>query len=431
MNQNKQILHARKELPDIKISNEFKDLRILGLVADKSACGYYRIILPLHLLKMHGAQVTTTSVQSMSDFMNHDVILAPRQHSPDVLEVIRMLGWSPKRIFFEIDDDLSSVLPTSPAFVSYHQGSPELLTMSKIIKACDGLTCTTPEIAKWYTQYNQNVSILENYIDFSCRDWGCDVTWPFGIPKITPRKLQKPEKWQGKIVISWSGGSTHQEDLLEIGPDINRILREREDVVFAMYSAESMMHDMIRKFNWPADKVDFIPPRHFMDHPEGLEGIDIGLAPILPCQFNMCKSHLKLIEGMAYGAAMIGSNFGPYTRFERRHPGQVLTVGNGGKHAHKSWYSAIMSLINDPEKLKSMQETGRQLIIDEYSLERNFRLWPIAWNHLAKQSDEGLAGPPSKVREPSVYKSYGKNGRNDKCWCGSGEKQKQCCGECC
>ena len=84
MNQNKQILHARKELPDIKISNEFKDLRILGLVADKSACGYYRIILPLHLLKMHGAQVTTTSVQSMSDFMNHDVILAPRQHSPDV-----------------------------------------------------------------------------------------------------------------------------------------------------------------------------------------------------------------------------------------------------------------------------------------------------------------------------------------------------------
>lgn len=572
------VLNATRELPNIQVSDEFKHLSVLGLVADRSACGYYRVILPLHYLKMHGAKITTTSVQNMSDFTNHDLVIAPRQHSEDIHEALSMIVW-PKHVLFEIDDDLSSVLPSSPAFYSYHNGSPELLTMSKIIQTCSGLTCTTPEIAKWYSQYNTNVSILENCIDFGCRDWGCDVSWSLGAPTIKQNPILKPEKWKDKIVVSYSGGScfddqteiltdqgwklfkdldqtesvgtwnhelnkfeyqkpvsyttqpyegnlncivndsinvcttpnhwmyvsdsdifgliqsgnltdtdfdctviknhgdfdkinsttkvfksdhssveyngmvycvtvpnhlivvrryhcmpyvcgnTHSEDLLQIGPAIKKILEERNDVIFAMYTAEHTLTEIAGKFNWPMDKVDFIEPRHFMDHPAGLHGIDIGLAPIMPCQFNSAKSFLKNLEYMAAGAASIASNFGPYTRFERRHPGSILTVGNGGKWSQPTWYSAITKLLDDPQLLESMKSKGRQLVVDEYSLEHNFRLWPVAWKHLCDQADKGESGPPTTTRPQSDYKSYGSKGRNDLCYCGSKLKQKFCCGE--
>lgn len=421
------ILNAQRELPEVQVSNRFRGLNVLGMVGDQAACGYYRVVLPLHLLKMHGATVEYSSMHSLDKFMKHDVIIAQRQHSPEVYEIIRFLGWEAKHLIYEIDDDLHSVLPTSPAYITYHQGSDELRWIDKFMQACDGITTTTIEIARWYSQNSVNAAVIPNFIDFGFRDWSSQVTYDIkGMPNITLEDIPKPESWEGKIVIGWSGGNTHQEDLEQIIQPIKTILNRYDNVMFVMYCSVQLYNDVVLKHNLPKEKVDFIEPRHFMDFPSGLKGIDIGLAPIVSCQFNLCKSDLKVKEYMAQGVVPVASNVGPYARFYRQHPGSFSLVGFG-EDCSPTWYEAIVKLIENPEKLQEMKKAGRELIANKYSLEKNIELWPTTWKTIIERKSRGIVGKPQEKLNLKQLKSYGLRGPNEPCPCGSKKKYKTCC----
>ena len=146
--QRQRVLHQERQFPTQQISNRFQGLKVLGAVADTSACGYYRIMNPLQLLKLHGAKVHYTSRPTVAMFMDYDIILAPRQHSPEVYEVMRMIQWESKTLIYELDDDLDAVLPSSPAYFTYFPGSPESFMIPKYIKHCHGMTTTTEDLEK-------------------------------------------------------------------------------------------------------------------------------------------------------------------------------------------------------------------------------------------------------------------------------------------
>lgn len=429
--QDEQELHdlknSRVKLPDIQVSERYKGLKVLGLVADSSACGYYRVINPLHMLRMHGATVTYSTFHTADSFFTHDVIVVPRQHNPDVLEILKTASFDGKLLVYEIDDDLDSVDPSSPAYMVYHNGSPELRLIPEFMYTCHGVTVTTPELARWYYQNQQNVVVVENHIDYSFRNWGADVEWDQeGNPQIGLRPIEKPAHREGKISILWSGGSTHQLDLEEIGPSVRAILQKYPNVLFCFYGSSQMCQDFIRRYNLPVDQVEAVSPRHFLDYPEGLHGFDIGLAPIHCSQFNLCKSFLRLEEYGAVGLASIASNVGPYTRFAKRHPGLVSLVGKG-KDCFPNWTVAMEYLIENPEERERRKTAIREVIAQNYALEFNYHQWPMAWEAIYQQRAKGIIGPPADKQDKSWYKSYGRAGRNDLCPCGSGLKTKDCC----
>ena len=274
-----------------KVSDRYAGLKVLGIAPDQGACGYYRVINPIKMLKMHGATAEWRPAKGLQDILGYDIILFPRQYQKTILEIERFVQWEGKTCIYEIDDDLDHLLPSSPAYSSFHTGTPATTGVKKFISHCHGLTCTTPEIARWYYQFNQNVTVIENYIDFSLRDWNVDVEWVNGYPVFNPKPFKKIPGLEDKIVIGWSGGTTHGEDLgtTGIGDTLRRILNEREDVVFAFYGEYKLLLQIIEAFNLPKDKVYHIPPQQFQNHPSLLHGIDIGLAPIVPCQFNLAK----------------------------------------------------------------------------------------------------------------------------------------------
>lgn len=779
--QRESIKTSKRQLPNIKVSDALKGIRVLGVVADNSACGYYRIINPLHMLRTYGAVADYSSDKGLAEFWNYDVIILPRQHNKEVLEAARFAAWEGKIVIYEIDDDLHHVLPSSPAYFSYHPGAPELKQIPEFISACHGFTTTTPEIARWYYQHNQNVAICENYIDFSFRDWNVNVQWDSGHPIIKPLPPRRIPGTEGKIVIGWSGGScyddqtevltefrgfqlfknldrgekvatlnrvtgcleyqqpteyfdmpfdgmlhivetgdinfavtpnhwmyvsqahnltkkklsfstvqaenlsrsnyhvkrdaswggqereyfllpsikegrhgkilpekripmnqwlrflgfwvaegytskklkhvgivqtkdnglldemeallrgwgfhprrskagtelrifskqlwsylsplgesisksfpsevlqlsgeqirialnafiegdgtvdglcygktrawtsspvladqlvemalktgwaanvsnrgqrrsqiqgrevrptrdnfeirfarcepkhhrlqplirakdhkrvpykgniycvtvpnhllyvrrkgksfwcgnTHQEDLLQIGKALYKALTNRDDTLLAMYCSVDAMLSLKNKFNLPEDKIIHIPARHFLDHPGGMHGIDIGLAPLVNCQFNLAKSHLKVLEGMAANTAMIASNVGPYARLWRRHPGSFDLVGKAD-HCQRTWDDAILSLIEDPDRLREQKIRGRQLAISNYSLERNVYAWPNAWKAIAERTSKGIIGPPTEVHPSRMYETFGRVDRSEACPCGSGQEYSKCCVE--
>lgn len=399
----------------------------MGLVADNSACGYYRIILPLHMLRMMGASVNYTSFQQGDAFGKYDIILSPRQHNPEVMEVLRHATWEGKLWVYEIDDDLHHVEPSNPAYTVYHQGTEECRLIPEFLKRAHGWTTTTSEIAKLYYQHNRNPVVISNFIDYTFRDWGVDVQWEGGRPVFHPRPIQKPAEWEGKIVIGFSGGTTHTEDLEQVGPAIRPILMSNPNVILAFYSSWEAYKNFIQKFNIPPERTSYVKARHFMDYPAGLHGFDIALAPLTCNQFNLCKSDLRCLESSAVGAAVVASNVGPYARFEARHPGQILLVGQGPGH-YSTWTQALQKLIDDEPLRTRMQQQGRQLMMDEYSLEQNVHRWPLAWAAIGEQRELGNLGPDPdrKQRDKSWYMSYGKTGRNEPCPCGSGQSYSKC-----
>lgn len=420
------VLYTDRSHPMQRVGNRYAGMKVVGLTADVGACGYYRVINPLHMLYQHGADVDYSSVQNIQNLVEADLIVAPRQNSEEVYENLRRLQWEGKRVFYEIDDNLHTVLPTSPAYQIYHPGAKVLDWVGRFMQGMHGVTTTTPEIARAYSRYNTNIAVIENFIDYSYRDWGVDVVWSMGQPLFKPRPLVRPKEFEGYITIAWQGGSTHLPDLKVLLPSIKTVLEKYPKTMFVFYGAWNLFDAANQEVGIPEDRVFKVEPRHFMDHPEALRGFDIGLAPLFPCEFNVSKSSLKILEGIATGQAMVASNVGPYARFEKRHPGSVLLVGNGAR-CHATWVEAISRLVEDEQLRRDMQESGRRLAVDRYSLERNFHLWPLAWGALSERAMRGEAGPPEKQRPLKEYLTFGTAGRNDPCPCGSGVKLKKCC----
>jgi hypothetical protein len=419
----------KHKLPDIKLSDNFKDVSVLGLISDESACGYYRVINPLHILKQHGAKVSLSTTHSIEDFFTHDVILIPRQTSKEIFETITLAGWENRLLIYEIDDDLDHVHPNSPAFFVYHQGSETLKQVHKIIQRCHGMTVTTQALAKWYYQDTRNIGVLPNVIDFSLRDWNCDATWEGNKYKIRPKPAVKRADLDGYITIQYAAGSTHREDFQEVGPALRGVLKNNSNVIFVGYMGTDMFDEFVLKYDLPHKQCVHFTPRHFLDYPTGLHGVDIGIAPLKCTQFNLTKSNLKVLEGHAAGQIMITSNVGPYALFESKHRNSIITVGNRGARSVASFSEAFNHVLKNYDKYKEQVFENKSRIISEYSLEANFQRWPMTWSTIAKNVGQGNVGVPDNLKPENYYLSYKRTGANEPCACGSGVKLKKCCGE--
>jgi hypothetical protein len=212
----------------------------------------------------------------------------------------------------------------------------------------------------------------------------------------------------------YQGGSTHEEDFDLIGGEINGLLKKHPNMIFALYTSPELVKKFLQKFKFPESQVDLVDPRHFLDHPVGLQGADIHLAPVKATQFNLAKSALKIKETMAAGGACVCSCIGPYARFHHENPNSVILVGQN-KHSAPNFATAINYLIENPEVLKGMQDQGRRLVMEKHSLEGNFHLWPKAWMEIAASVKEGVVGPPEDPKPKKWYRSYGSVDRNDPC----------------
>jgi len=418
------VVNTDKQLPNIRVSNRYAGLKVTSLTADIGACGHYRAINPLHMLRMHGATVCYDNVQTLNSMLEYDHIAVPRQYSRDIYEIVRRAQWEGRFVWFEVDDDLHTVLPSSPVYREFYPGSEAVQWCERYMKNAHGLIVSTPDLALAYSRFNTNIAIVENNIDFSLRDWKVKVLWDNGRPVFQPQPI---ERASDRIVIQYSAGTTHLEDLESMLWTMKRILNDFPNTVFSYYSSLEMFELANKKIGVPLDRVVHEKPRHFMEHPTGLHGCDIGIAPLVHCEFNVSKSPIKLLEGMSAGQAMIGSNVGPYARFEKKHPGSVLLVGNG-KGCIPNWYDALAKLIKDEELRRSMQEGGRELAMSRYSLEKNIGIYVLALDSLAKNAVSGNLGPPEKLLPRKHYTFFGTTGRNDSCPCGSSNSSyKSCC----
>lgn len=392
----------------------FKGLSILGIVADNSACSYYRVINPCKVLEKLGATVELSSRIGPDIITRHEVIIVPRQQTKEVYELIRTFIWDNKLFVYDIDDDLDHVTPENPAFRVYRQGRPEIHWVRKVMGACQGVTVTTPELQKWYSQANENIHCLDNYIDYSLRDWKMNVEFKLEGVEHTPQEIIRPDHRKGKFVIGYSGGDSHKDDFAVCAGELKGFLDSKPNAHLVLYTNPKLAEYWVQTHKLDPEKVEILQPVPFTEHPAGLFGMDVHLAPIQTTQFNLCKSSLKVKEAMASGNAVIASNVGPYARFHHETQRAFILVGQG-PHATPRWSTALNYYYENPEILERTKERNRNLMVSMYSLEANIFKWPNTWRAIRDRSNEGIIGPPTKLKDVREYMSYKSIGRNDKC----------------
>ena len=109
---------------------------------------------------------------------------------------------------------------------------------------------------------------------------------------------------------------------------------------------------------------------------------DISLAPIEENLFNKVKSQLKVIESGFHKKAIVAQDFGPYQidlvnaytkptskRDEAKFDDTANSLLVSSNKNHKQWYQHIKRLINNPERIKILQDNLFETVKDIYSIE--------------------------------------------------------------
>lgn len=315
-----------------------------------SGCGYYRIVLPFDQLRANGWDARYAAGRIPPEHEQAKVIVGERLMFPEVLGEWRRMSLR-HRLVYEIDDDVWNIDPVNvQAYKAFSQHSIQD-AVATCARMSDMITVTTWPLAEVMAKRsgNDNVKIIPNY--------------------IPARLLDIERKRPAQLTIGWQGGSSHGKDLTMIAHPVRDVLdRDRSlrlHIVGCDFRPTFGILNFARYTGWTNDTADFYAKIDF----------DIGLAPIEPSSFNLCKSSLKCLEYAALGIPVVATDFAPYQQFVIDGVTGILV------RTEKQWRNAIRELVSDAELRESMGLKARELAA-QHTIEGNWQKWAACYEEL-------------------------------------------------
>lgn len=337
-------------------------LRVFFFKADKGGCGFYRVQQPVNFMRKRKSiiHVETGTWLSYDAGACYDMIIFPRLSDPFAFGVMKALKEAKKLIVYEADDDLDNIPDWNPAKRA-HDGEAQIFR-SAIRELCDGMILSTEEL-KSVLDKNNKGHVCHNAID--------DRIWPL-VPaeQLTIKESKSSDK---KIRILWAGSPTHKEDLTLITKAVKRIINELQstvEFVFIGFLPEefSAGYNTNGRITVGVDpkymnNIQFNPGCPVERWPDLLrsQNCNIGIAPLMDCQFNRCKSEVKVLEYWGLGMPVLASKIAPYERAIQHEVNGELIEPDPEK-----WYHAIRNLLLSVEKRKKYAEAGIATLRERY-----------------------------------------------------------------
>lgn len=350
-------------------------LKILSLPVDLSACGYYRIRKPLEGIKKyteHDTAVIDLSRENIADlakvFPEIDIIyMRPGSEFGwlKIKEIPALQGRIKAKVVLDIDDNTDLVSPYSQFYASY--GTAEftdpdtgikiwedgkagfsiqanLTRLSYLkwgLKNADLVTVTTKKLAEHALEYNQNVYVNDNTIDFN-HWWRLD------------NKINKP------LRIVWQGSPSHYADWYSIKQPLNKLMKEFDLELIMMGSQYEGVFDEENK-----KKVRALPWVAFDAHSYRMMSIqaDIGIIPLADEPFNHYKSAIKMYENNAMGLPSLVANVTPYKE-------EIVEGVNALSYSNdQEFYDKLKKLITNKGLRANLSNSSYQWVRKHKSLE--------------------------------------------------------------
>lgn len=247
------------------------------------------------------------------------------------------------RVLIDVDDDYLNGhpthgsrwikgLPTSDDYASYE-------VHRRIASFCDGVICSTPELAARYHELNRTW-VIPNTVD--------PGDWPY-----KPDAYKDPDE----ITVGWAGSPSHFEDLHLIQKALRRATEDRARVVLAGYDPKWHRQEYER-VRWTDSLADY---RRL------LCSFDIGLAPLQRGPWEDCKSDLKALEYAMAGAAPVLSWVPAYDGWHHR--------GAQLKFSVDDFVYAVRSLIRNQDVRRRNASRARHYVLRERGPELLAERW--------------------------------------------------------
>ncbi len=337
---------------------------------------YYRLIKPLLELESddyeftyHGADLLKetegkSTIEFWQQFVKrYDMFIVKHidneEACSNLLFFVRKYG---KKIILDLDDNLFEVKEDQPAYEHYGIGKPKRAIISALISMVDGLFVSTRPLADYYKKIIKDIYgvdlkiwVLNNYNDKKDFDF---------VPA---------EKEKDKIVIGWTGSTTHFNDLKIVIPALKKLLKEYPNLHIEMMGG--LTHEDAPKLFEDVD--DKLLDRVFVGSgTESWEGYpkllstykwDIGIAPITDDEFNRGKSHIKFMEYSSYAIPCVASEVYPYF---------IIKDGETGYLCQKDeWYIVLKNLIDNKELREKIGKNAQKYVFENLQYKDYKHLW--------------------------------------------------------
>lgn len=288
--------------------------------------------------------------QSMLDEIDWcDILVFGREWLPQGLGLLDIAKKKGKKVIYDLDDNLLIVPDWNPAGRVYnHQQVKDLI--DKFLNRVDYITVTHNDLANYFSRYKPT-KILKNFVY---------VPFLQGHQNIVTKD---PDI----VMIGWAGSSTHLNDLLEIKPVIEDILRDFPRLVFTFLGS---CPDKIK--NIDKDRIHtLLGSPDLFGYYQLLGGLklEIAIAPLCDDSFNQYKSNIKLLEYTACGYPCVASKVFEYKRYIEHRTDGLLA----GKYV--DWYNSLKALITNVEMRKQLVANAQTKLNKYCDIRDNCQKW--------------------------------------------------------
>jgi tetratricopeptide (TPR) repeat protein len=259
-----------------------------------------------------------------------DVLVLCDVVDADFLPIIEARRRRRRLTVYEINDHFLAPQPWNPtAYLAANLISRSL--SSQLARQADCLQLTVEALARRFGHLNARRAVFANQL------------WDPPAPPAKPGA--------SSVRVGWGGSLGHREDIKWAIPVLRGTLSRHPEVTLAIMG-DSSLRDL---FAW-------VPPRQFEYTFGGsidayrafVSGLHIGLGPLLPTEFNRCRSDVKFLEYTAGGALAICSALEPYV-------GTIRDGENGFLfHDLGELDAAIERALAQPEEREAMVRRAAQ-----------------------------------------------------------------------
>jgi len=319
-----------------------------------------------------------------------DLIVARPGSEEGLFKILDMPQYKDKKWVMDIDDNIELISPYSNHYEEYgtenyydgyiqkwlwkdgvggfdiKRNRERVNIHLEGIKRANLVTVTTHALAKYIKQYNDNIVILPNCIDFS-RWWKMNL-------KPNPR-----------LRVLWSGGSSHYEDWYSIKEPLNDLMRKYQfTLVMSGHSFPGIVDEDNKHL---LETHDWVP---FKGHSYRLMSLaaDIGIIPLADLPFNYYKSSVKWYEMSALGIPSVVSNTEPYSEDIRD------GVTAMGYRCKKTFHEKLESLILQKALRTKIGNAAYKWVHENRDAAKCAKLWTKAY---AKMLTGSITGDNLKV----------------------------------
>lgn len=254
----------------------------------------YRIGQPAQAMgKLPGIMVI--NLTSISPYLREislrgDVLVLHLIGEQDMLPIVAERKKRGLATVFEISDNFLAFPPWAK-IKAWFNDPINLATTFQLIRLSDAVQGVSEVLLEQFSFLHDHRAVFENQI------------MEMGSIQETSRD---------EVVIGWGGSVGHTEDMKSIAHVIQDICQAHPNVRFSFMGNRRQYEQVFGSV--VNQQFSYTEPGNLSEYYSFLDGLDIGLAPLLATPYNVCRSDVKFIEYASRGVVPLVSDVGPYKK---------------------------------------------------------------------------------------------------------------------